>query len=419
LVGPLEGVRGLTLGRIERQILLASDVPGVVLRSTLAPGAETGQTILVLDATYQAETVDLSGDNSLGSGLGGYQLTAGAEFNGLLGLGEQVYLRLGGNFAQADQGLFAEHPLNRSLAGGVIIPVGPDGMTFNPEFTDARTTPDAVAGVQSTDIFDRLSLRLRYDWLRSRNADFAGQLTFDAQSESQALITPTAAPLFEDRLRVLRVTEEGDAVTPLGGVLSGALNTSFGIGGLGARLASQTDGARPLSRQGASATFTKIDGNIEYDQTLAPHLAFNLAARGQYVFNHIAMEHAEQIGIAGPGALSAFDAGTLQGDSGFVVRAEISAPFPAPAILMPRSANGAAMAAPYLFVGGGQIFLNDPTSLERGHTEAGAYGLGMRLSGFAARSRSNQALSLEFSRQVRNGPIRDDSRLSISGSLRF
>jgi hemolysin activation/secretion protein len=419
LVKPLEGVRGLTLGVIERQILLASDVPGVALRSTLAPGPRTGETILVLNATYRPATFDLGGDNALSSALGGYQLSSGVNFNSLLGLGEQVYLRLGGNLAGGDDGIVAEHPLDRSLAGGFIVPIGPDGLTFNSEITEARNTPKAAAGAQSTDTFDRFSLRLRYAWLRSRNADFASQLVFDAQSETQGLIAPIQAGLFEDRLRVLRLTQEGDAVMPWGGVASGAFNTSFGIGGLGARLASQADAALPLSRQGASASFTKIDGNIDYDQPLATHLAISLALRGQYVLGGVAMEHAEQIGIAGPDGLSAFDAGTLQGDSGFVARAEASTPFPAPALLTPPSARGSAVAAPYLFVAGGQISLNDPTSVERGRTDAGAYGVGLRLSGLSTNAQSRQFLSLEFSRQVRGGSAPDDNRFSISGSLNF
>jgi hemolysin activation/secretion protein len=249
LVKPLLGVRGLTLSAIERQILLASDVPGVLLRSTLAPGDQTGETILVLNAAYQPASLDLDGDNSLGAALGGYQLSTGVAFNSVLGLGEEVYLRLGGNLAEAGQGLFAEHPLNRNLAAGFILPVGPDGLTFNPEASDARTTPDAVAGVQSSDVFDRVSLRLRYAWLRSRNADFASQLVFDAQTEAQALIAPTPARLFEDRLRVVRLVQEADATTPWGGLLSGVFNTSFGIGGLGAApLGKIALGAGPRAR---------------------------------------------------------------------------------------------------------------------------------------------------------------------------
>ena len=127
----------------------------------------------------------------------------GLDFNSIAGLGELVYLRANGHSDGGDNGFFETYPRNRTLAGGFVVPTWVDGLTFNAEFTDARTTPLVTeAGVPpETDTFQRLSLRLRYAWLRGRNANFNSELAFDAQEERLSLFPgPDLVPFQVDRL---------------------------------------------------------------------------------------------------------------------------------------------------------------------------------------------------------------------------
>jgi hemolysin activation/secretion protein len=203
-------------------VLLAGDTPGVVLRSTLAPGKAEGATILVIDASYQPVDGTLSFDNTLSKQLGRTTLGGGVDFNSIAGLGELVYLRASGHPGDGANGFFDRYPNNRTLAAGFVVPLWVDGLTFNAEVTDARTTPHAVAGVETTDTFDRLSLRLRYAWLRGRNANFNSELDFDAQDERQSLFVATLpVPLSLDRLRIVRFANDGDVLTPWGAQISG------------------------------------------------------------------------------------------------------------------------------------------------------------------------------------------------------
>ena len=110
------------------------------------------------------------------------------------------------------------------------------------------------------------------------------------------------------------MTNEGNYLSPWGGTFSGSVTASFGLDAFGARTAADATPLLPLSRQGADATFAKLDGTLGYAQGLAEHLTLSLFAHAQTAFGSV-MEHAEQIGIAGPGSLSAFDTGLLQGDS--------------------------------------------------------------------------------------------------------
>ena len=415
LVGPLTGRRGLTLREIERRVLLAGDTPGVILRSTLAPGKVEGATVLVIDGKYQAISETLTFDNTLSQALRHTTLGLGLDFNSIAGLGELIYLRAGGHPDGGDNGFFDRYPRNRALAAGFVLPLWVDGLTFNAEYTDARTTPTAVAGLQSTDTFQRLSLRLRYAWLRGRSANFNSELSLDAQDETQSLFVATVPVLLsEDRLRIVRFVNDGDVLTPWGATISGRATASFGIDALGARRAADASAILPLSRQGADATFQKFDITLGYTQSLIEHLVVNVSAHAQTSFG-APLLHSEQIGIANTTGLSAFDAGSIVGDQGYVVRGELSSPWSVP---LQTSAIGM-VASPYVFAAYGEVMLQDPTALEAASIRATSYGGGLRLGGAAPGTASNGSLTLEYGRAHRSDSVAASNRFTIVSAFRF
>lgn len=420
LVGPLTGRRTLMLSEIERRILLAGDTPGVVLRSTLSPGKAEGATILVIDATYQAVSETLTFDNTLSRQLGRTTLGAGLDFNSIAGLGELVYLRASGHPDGGDNGFFERYPRNRTLAAGFILPLWVDGLTFNAEYTDARTTPVQVAGIQTTDTFDRLSLRLRYAWVRGRNANFNSELSLDAQDEKQSLfVGGDPVPLSLDRLRIVRFVNDGDVLTPWGATISGRAAASFGIDGLGARTAADASPLLPLSRQGADATFQKFDVAVYYNQTVMDHLAVSISARAQTSFNSPLLR-SEQIGIANTTGLSAFDAGTIVGDQGYVVRGELQSPWSLPVQNPVFGETLAVVAAPYVFGAYGEVSVKDPTALEAPRIHASSYGAGLRFGGAATGTLSNGSLSLEWGHANRSdGVAAAADRFTVVSAFRF
>jgi hemolysin activation/secretion protein len=420
LVGPLTGRRGLMLREIERRVLLAGDTPGVVLRSTLSPGKSEGATILVIDASYQAVSETLTYDNTLSKALGRNTLGAGLDFNSIAGLGELVYLRATGDPNGGDNGFDARYPRNRALAAGFIVPLWIDGLTFNTEYTDARTTPLPTAGIATTDTFQRLSLRLRYAWLRGRNANFNSEVSFDAQDEQQSLFVATLpVPLSLDRLRIVRFVNDGDVLTPWGATISGRAAASFGIDGLGARSAAEAAlSAVPLSRQGADDVFQKFDITLHYAQILVEHLAVDVTAHAQTSFGQPLL-HSEQIGIANTTGLSAFDAGTIVGDQGYVVRGELSSPWSVPLPAPTVGPQIAVVAAPYLFAAYGEVSLQDPATGESASIRAASYGGGLRFGGVGVGTLSNGSLSLEYGHATRSDGIPGGDRFTAVSAFRF
>lgn len=417
LLEPLIGRRDLQIGEIERRLLLAGDTPGVALRSTLSPSTAQGGTALIIDALYKPVTGFFSGDNTVGRQIGGFSLGGGLDINTAFGQGETIYFRgfgyPGENDARGVGSPFGDNPRLRTLAGGFILPLGTDGTTFNFEATNSRTAPRLANGIQTSSDFERLSFRLRYPWLRSRTANFFTELDFDATREQLGLILPTTfAPLSLDELRVFRLSGAGDMRFENGGFLAASGTLSLGVNGLGARSAADATPLLPLSRLGADAEFQKFDALVSYTQPIFNPFVLNLYARGQTSFGQ-ALARSEQIGFASFQELSTFDAGSLGGDSGWVVRSELSAPFTITPEGLPLSI------APYIFGATGALYLEQPTTLEKARLGVSAIGVGVRLLSQAEPTGTLTTLTLEFGRRFRNDVLPDTNRFTVVGAIRY
>ncbi|GJD76413.1 hypothetical protein CFIICLFH_4671 [Methylobacterium goesingense] len=417
LLEPLIGRRDLQIGEIERRLLLAGDTPGVALRSTLSPSTAQGGTALIIESLYKPVTGFFSGDNTVGRQLGGFSLGGGLDINTAFGQGETIYFRgfghPGENDARGIGSPFGDNPRLRTLAGGFILPLGTDGLTFNFEATNSRTAPRLSNGIQTSSDFERLSFRLRYPWLRSRTANFFTEVAFDATREQLGLVLPaTIAPLSLDELRVLRLSGAGDMRFENGGLLAATGTLSLGVNGLGARSAADATPVLPLSRLGADAEFQKLDALVSYTQPLFDPVVLGLYARGQTSFGQ-ALARSEQISFASFQELSTFDAGSLGGDSGWVVRGELSSPFSVTPEGLPLSI------APYVFGATGALYLEQPTTFEKARLGVSAVGVGVRMLSQAEPNGTLTSLTLEFGRRFRNDALPDGNRFTVVGAVRF
>jgi hemolysin activation/secretion protein len=437
MLAPLVGEKGLTNDVIERRLLMAGDLPGTVLRSTLSRGTKPGGSVLTIEARYKPVTGFVSADNNSTDALGHYNTGIGVDFNSVLGLGELIYLRASGapRFG-GDEGYFTGSPRNRSLAGGVTFPIGIDGLTLNLEATAARTTPEAGPfGLQFMSDFTRYSARLAYPLIRSRELTLNLNGGFDVQDEELELLNGGGIALSKDRLRILRTGADLSWYVSGDALVSASLTGSFGINGLGARDAADAAASgTPLSRQGADADFQKLEVTLGYRQPVAEHLAFDFRARAQTSFGQPLL-NSEQIGIVSSSGLSSFPIGSMQGDSGFVLRAEAQFPF-ATSFTLPfgwpefpaqqgtglpdgTSTAGAVVISPYLFGAYGGVKLYDPTAVESGFSRGAAYGVGLRLAAAEQASFNNTNVNLEYGRVERFGDGDDDNRFLVSAAFQF
>ena len=400
LTVPLVDRAGITLRELERQLLLAGDASGVALTTALASGQRPGGTVLALDAQFRRITGFVGADNLSSETLGRPILNAGIEVNSALGYGETLYGRLSGSL----DGVLTDAPRYRVAAIGALVPFGPGGATLNAEVTRSQSGPvGQIVATRST--FDRQSLRAIYPYIRSRDTNLTLQLGIDRQTDEQRI---TGGPtIYRDAATVLRGGVSGSRLGDDGALIEGSLTLSRGVDLFGA---GRADGVPP-SRQGSGPVFTKLNFAARYQRPIGETLSLSISGRAQTAFGDALMT-AEQFGIAGAGELSAFDAGTLRGDSGYVIRAEIAHPFET------RIAGRGAIVSPYAFAALGRVDVAQPTALERGSVGGVAWGAGVDLQLQGQTPFRADTLRMELGKGSRDDGD-DETRFSISANIRF
>jgi hemolysin activation/secretion protein len=363
----LIGERHVTLAEIERRLLLASDVPGLVLSSTITRGTAPGGTLLVLEATWNPVAGTLGIDNRLPPSLGNWELNGALAVNSPLGYGEQLY---GAASVGADLGKVFDATTPLQLLGvGALLPIGVDGFKINPEYTNSVTRPAPFLGAPpDVGYYQRFDLRASYPLILTRNQALTFQATYEWAQEH---LSPIGfdTDIYNDQYNVARLQLEDHLRLPLG-LLAGTLVFSQGLGGRSETQAALT--GIPLSQQGAFPTFSKLGLDATWTEPLPYDLQGVVIAQGQTSFGH-PLFIAEQFSLDGAQAASAYPLGTFSVDEGGTIRSEIQRPFP----VGWTQARGTI--APYIFGAASQGWIDEPTAVQPGHISAESFGVGLRL----------------------------------------
>jgi hemolysin activation/secretion protein len=264
-------------------------------------------------------------------------------------------------------------PIRRYLSGVLSIPLGINGWKFEAGATDGITTPHGDPTAASKGVYNEGYAKLSYEVLKRRDYELIVNGRFDAADQKiETLVLSPPVTLSSDRVRAVRTGLDGIwRLNQFGTRIVYGANYSRGLDVLGARTAADANPLLPLSRQGADATFDKIDGHLEIDQALPQDFFVNVYASGQDSFRR-ALLTSEQFSIDGARMLSGFTAGALPGDTAWVTRGEFGRSFTT------QSSYGSLILMPYVFAATGERILEDPTALEIGDVHATNYGVGLR-----------------------------------------
>ncbi len=405
---PLEGQRHLRLADIEQPLLIANDVPGLTLKSTLMRGAQAGGAKLVLEGQHKRVSGSIGGDNQLAPSLGRWSVNAQISLNSVFGGGEQIYGFVSSGYDVSK--IFGNEVRARVLGAGAVIPLGNGRLTLNPEVTFSKTQPTPVLGAPpTTGTLRRLALRAGYTITKTR----AHSLTLSGGIEQ--LDESNKVPLFgvvisHDRYMAARLGLSYDSFAANGASMSFAGQISQGLGKSGG--ISVADTVRTgigYSRQGAGNGFTKFTGQARGVWPLGGKADFSLSAKGQTGFGK-AMLRSEQFSLEGGDGVSAYVGGITAVDDGLVARAELSA----------RLASGQGDAlfnlSPYAFVAGGTGSIKRPTVLEPNGIKAAAFGAGLR----ANQPHWRLYFSIEYAHGISNfAPLDKADRVNASVTFRF
>ena len=323
----LLGERPIRISTLERYLLLATDIPGVTLRSVLRPSADDPAAVtLIAQVTRKAVDGLLAADNRAFRQTGPEQLLAVGTFNSFTQFGERTELSILHSFNNTQT--FGQAATEFFVGGSGIkirLYAGMGGTEPSSPLRDlgydGRTR---VFGVQGS-----------YPIIRSRQQTLIGVLAFDALESdihtdagvAGANGRPTAVRASFDSLRIMRAGADyalQDVL--LGGDRTGVNNISFrlskGITGLGA--SSNSDAF--VGRVGSRTDFLKFTAEISRSQMLfkpwadASLVLFGLVA-GQ-VSNRV-LPPAEKFFLGGIRYNRGFYAGEVTGDNALTATVEL------------------------------------------------------------------------------------------------
>lgn len=400
----LVGQTQLTSTQLERELLVAGELPGLRLRSALVRGTREGGTRLVVESSLVPMALQMQFDNGLSDALGRTQLSATLALNSPLARGEQWYAAL----AYAPSQSVGRPAALRTLGAGLVLPLGARGMALNTEYTHSSTAPQDLPGTLATvGEFERLAVRITQPLLRDRNdrLDLHGALEHISQTLTASEF---ALDLNQDRYQVLRLGVEGAFALPQGTAVRADASLDTGLGGRDA--ASSAASGLPTSRQGASARFNKATFGTDLQHTSADAWRLDWRTRGQLAFGR-PLFTPESLTLVGPDTLSAFDPGSLSADEGLVTRLQIGH------LLNVGLSDGNTGLLAYGFVAAARGHVFEATAAQAATIEAAAAGVGLRLEHSAGPGRS-LSFALEAANGRSNQPLqRRPARVGLSVAL--
>jgi hemolysin activation/secretion protein len=290
---------------LERRLLLLSDIPGIRVRSTLAPGAEVGTSDLLIDlAPGRRVTGSVEADNGGNRYTGTYRLGGTLYVNDPAGLGDLVTLRL-----LASSG---------GLAYGRVayqLPVG--NATFGAAYTHVRyQLGREFKSLDADGTADIFSLFASYPLIRTREANLYLLAGADAKQLTDRIGLVSARS--DKSSRELDLGVSGDSHDGFGGGGWNVVSLGWTFGNLDIK--SPVERAADALTARSQGNFDKIVFSAARLQNVSGPLSLYGAIRGQLAFDNL--ESSEKMELGGAYAVRAYPEGEAYGDQGYVATIE-------------------------------------------------------------------------------------------------
>lgn len=306
LLRGLDSGDAITLAPLEERLLLLSDIPGVNVRSTLAPGTVPGTSDLIVDVTPgRRVTGSVYVDNAGNPYTGEYRAGATVNLNNPLGRGDVASLHVltSGSGLQYGQASYQTR-IGRATAGIAYSRLEYElGEQF--EMLDANGSAEVV------------SLFGAYPLIRSRDTN----LYFGLAAEHRR---------FQDRLDLIPVVTDRVArvLTPS---LYGNHQDGFGGGGMTSFVLSYSAGDLDIETPAALAvdaatartngSYGKLWFNVARQQRLTDTWSLHASVTGQQASKNL--DQSEKFVLGGMDGVRAYPQGEAFGDEGYLAHVEV------------------------------------------------------------------------------------------------
>ncbi len=295
----------VAIGRLERRLLLLSDIPGVRVKSTLSPGADVGTSDLTVALTPGPRfSGSIDADNAGNRYSGAYRLGGTLNINDPTGHGDLITLRALSSFDGLNYGRAAYQMQVRDATVGVSY------AALNYRLHGVFAPLDASGTAQIASVFASYPLVRSYD----NNLYLLG--AFDHR-------------MYRDKLGAIpSVVDKNANAFTLG--LSGDHHDTFAGGGWNQFSVGYTFGdlnirtpAARLIDLGAARTnggYGKLSYSVSRLQTVHGPLSIYGLIRGQVASKNL--DISEKMELGGAYAVRAYPEGEIFADDGFVATIE-------------------------------------------------------------------------------------------------
>lgn len=300
---PGEPIRDL---KLERGLMLLSDMPGMEVKSTIVPGATPGTADLMVEAKEGAlVSGGVDADNYGNRFTGVARVGASANLNDPSGRGDQLSARIMTSGTGMRYGRL-----------GYSLPVGDYGtkagvayshMNYSLQKDFASLNANGTAGVAS--------IYAVHPFERSRYSNVYGSIGFDRKN----ILDNSGGSVSNDkRINVFNVGVNGDRTDALG---RGGL-TSWGViahaGKLDIRASSPANQTVESSAQ-TNGSYQKVTFNLSRLQSMTDQISLYAALSGQTANKNL--DSSEKFTLGGLG-VRAYPMGEAPGDSGYLMNLE-------------------------------------------------------------------------------------------------
>jgi hemolysin activation/secretion protein len=326
----------VTTAAIERWLLLANDIPGVQVRSTINPSTtDPGALTLIADVSRQQFSASIRADDRAFRQTGPEELLATIDANSFTSLGERTEISLYHTFNDTDTfGQASEEFF-----------IGGSGLKLHIYGGAGEATPSGSLRELGYDGITRVfGASLSYPLIRSRQQTLTLIGLFDGlESQINYSVTGQSVRASFDSLRVLRAQAQyvlldtwlAQFVGPdFEAVNHADLRVSQGLPDFGA----STNGNTQLPRLNERVDFTKVDAELDRRQTIwSPYAGATvnllIGANGQFTNNVLPPE--EKFYLGGPNFNRGFYYGEVTGDRAVQTKFEpqFDTPIPTPSFI--------------------------------------------------------------------------------------
>lgn len=290
---------------LERRLLLLSDIPGVLVHSTLSPGAEVGTSDLTVDlARAPRVSGSLEADNAGNRYTGAYRFGGSVNYHNATGFGDLLSLRLLASTEGLAYGRAAwQAPLGEATVGIAYTHL---------EYALGQEFEALDAGGES----DILSAFASYPVIRSRAANLYAMASFDVKYLTDEI--DLVSQVSNREIRAVTVGLYGDSSDSFGGGgwNSGSLFWTSGELDIEGPLERAIDASTAQSHGG----FNKLQYAVSRLQTVSGPLSVFGSLRGQLATDNL--DSSEKMELGGAYAVRAYPEGEAYGDEGYVATVE-------------------------------------------------------------------------------------------------